>query len=439
MNLQVSASNVDAWMKKLVSETAKKWEGYKEDFFIHNDAEGVLKASFVIGYALFRIEFMNETIERMRMYNNVAQVQANLPRLERERYGPDNLPGFNYLTMNTNRRPFMSASIILKRQLLSKTYNQLEKGMVETVKEKASTIPRTSNLKEIFKYSGYAPTSKFTQSFFYHSLVMFGWYMFYGWRTTTDGRRIATEFPGSCNVQGVINMYLFKRLGLLNKIVYTPHGMIGVSRTGNINKMTAQRARGTDDIQFCHHAWKLVGEVTNTSSGYFPAHQVKVMRSHVDAFDVLTLTPIFRAIQRLKRTGKEDRVKYVDMLLDLINSDIKAFVTGHLMSNLPGNARYTSSTTNVVNNRTNASITHYKYKVFLKNYNSYLENGKPTEKMNSMKQKYGTNYNKFMKIRNAINKATINKNNIFSNVTRNNLIRKGLTQNEADIAMKHLN
>ena len=438
MNLQVSESGIDTWLKTLVTETAKKWERYKEDFFIRNDADGVLKASFVIGYALFTIEFMNETHERMRMYNSVAQVQANLPRLVSERYGPTNLPGFNYLTINSARKQYMSASMIMKRSLMTKTYNQLEKGMVDIVHEKAKTIPHITNVKDVFKYTGYASTSKFTQAFFYHSLVMFGWYMFYGWRQTSNGRQIATEFPGSCNVQGVINMYLFKKHGLLHKIVYTPHGVTGVRRTGSINKMTAQRASGTDDVQFCHHAWKLIGEPTNSSSGYYPAHQVKVLRSHVDAFDVLTLTPIFRAIQRLKRTGKHDRVKYIEMLLDLINSNIKAFVTGHLMNNLAGN-RYTSTASNVVPNRPNNSITHYKFKLFINNHRKYIENGRPRDTLNKMKEKYGSNYNKFVKIKNVLNKVTLNKNNIFSQVNRKNLTNKGLTQNEVNIAMKHLN
>jgi hypothetical protein len=421
---------------KLVSSIADKWEKYKEDFFIRDDPEGVLKASFAIGYALFVIEFMNETVDRVSTYNSVAAVQANLPKLIRNRYGPRNLPGYNYYTVNSNRRPYMSASMVLKSQLLSKSYNELEAGMIQAIQRKATELPAAPTLASVFKYTGYGPESKFMQAFFYHSMVMFGWYMFYGWRTSPrTGQSTAVEFPGSCNVQGCINMYIFKRLGMLDKIVYVPHGKSNVSTNGNISVMTSQRAAGTDDVQFCHHAWRLVGEAHNSESGYYGNHHVKVMRSHVDAFDVLTLTPIFRAIQRLKRTGKGDRVKYIDKLLDLINSDIKTFVRSHLMRNLPGNARYVSTMTNVVPARPNASTIHFKFAKFI-NDNRKQREGNMS--LNKLKEKYGANYTKFVKIKNAMNRAAINKN-FFNKVNRNDLRKRNLTENEINIAMKHIN
>jgi hypothetical protein len=436
MRLTVPPSEVDERLRKLVSSIADKWEKYKEDFFIRDDPEGVLKASFAIGYALFVIEFMNETVDRVAAYNNVSKVQANLPKLIRNRYGPINLPGYNYYTLNSNRRPYMSASMVLKSQLLSKSYNELEAGMMQAIKIKTGEIPRNQTLTSIFKYTGYGPESKFMQAFFYHSMVIFGWYMFYGWRTSPrTGQSTAVEFPGSCNVQGCINMYIFKLYGLLDRIVYVPHGKTSVSTNGNISVMTSQRTAGTDDVQFCHHAWRVADQAHNSESGYYGEHAVKVVRSHVDAFDVLTLTPIFRAIQRLKRTGKGDRVKYIDRLLDLINSDIKKFVRSHLMGNLPGNARYLSKMTNVVQARPNASSIHYKYKKFI-NDNRKQREGNMT--LNKLKEKYGANYNKFVKIRNAITKASINKN-FFNRVNRNDLRRRNLTENEINIAMKHVN
>ena len=437
MRLQVPASEIDSYLNDLVKNIAEKWEKYKEDFFVRDDPEGVLKASFAICYALFVIEFLNETDERVLMYNNISSAQSKLPNLIRNSYNEKvaKLPGYNYLLGNSNGRRHMAAYVMMKKNLLSKSYNELQDGMIQAVRQKTSTIPIISNPKDIFPYTGYGPKSKFTQSFFYHSLVMFGWFMFYGWRQSSRGP-VVTEFPGSCNVQGCINMYVFKGYKLLDKIVYIPHGRTMVSRTANINAMTAQRAAGTDDVQFCHHAWRLAGEAHNSESGYFGQHEVKVVRSHVDAFDVLTLTPIFRAIQRLKRTGKGDRVQYVDKLLNLVNTNIRSFVRGHLMSNLPGNTRYTSNIRNVVPVKPNASSIHFKYAKFSNDNRRYREGNMS---LNNIKAKYGTNYNKFVKIRKAIGNAAVKKNSIFNKVNRNDLRKQNLSENEVNIAMRHLN
>jgi hypothetical protein len=90
---------------------------------------------------------------------------------------------------------------------------------------------------------------------------------------------------------------------------------------------------------------------------------------------------------------------------------------------------------NVVPARPNASNIHYKYKKFTNDNRKYREGGMS---LNKLKEKYGANYTKFVKIRNAITKATMNKN-LFNRVNRNDLRRRNLTENEINIAMKHIN
>jgi hypothetical protein len=401
-------------MEKIVDDTVKRWTKYKEDFFIIGDATGVLRASFAIGYALFVIEFTGETPNRVNQYNNVNLVQAHLNNLIKKRYSPGTLPGYNYYSVNAQRQPYMSASMVFKKQLIGKPYQELENGMVHAIEEKSAGIPVITKYEDVFKYTGYGPTSKFMGAFFYHSMVMFGWYMFYGWRTSTrkNGKTTAVEFPGSCNVQACINMYLFKKFGYLDKLVYVPHGMSNVSSTGNINPLTAQRAAGVNDVQFCHHGWRLKGAAHNSESGYFPGYKVKVMSSHVDAFDVITLTPIFRAIQRLVRTGKGDRVQYIEMILNKIgiSENMKNFVTGHLMSKLSGSAIYSPKLTNVIANTPNVSTLEFRYKTFLKDYNRYMtSSNRSSEALQNLRTTYGVNFNRFRQIRNTAIKEELNK------------------------------
>jgi hypothetical protein len=423
-----NVQNTDTHFYNLMIDTVEKWEKYKDDFFLRNDPLGVLKASFAVCYFLFVLEFTNEPDTRI-MSNNSQGVNGLTRRIEniiRNTTNPNQMyryPGFDYY----NGRRY-SGMVILKKKLLGKSYEELESGMIDTIQQKSVQLNsqlrtnRATDPKNIFKYTGYASTSLFTNVFFYHSLVMFGWYMCYGFYKNRTGQNIVREFPGSCNVQGCINMYIFKKYGILDRIVYVPHGKQRVSTQGEISSMTATRAQGIDDVQFCHHGFRLVNVPHNTSSGYFGNHYVKAIRSHIDAFDVLTLTPIFRCIQRLKRTGKTDRVKYINDFIDIINTDIKDFLKEHRMSNLPGTA-ITQSTrirpntlesANIVrkNVRSNTNVRNWiifrKFVNYIKTRRNLKENyGSNNSSMNErLKNKYRNNFNVYERMRKQLNRNT---------------------------------
>lgn len=410
MNLQRNISSLE----KLVSDTIYRWDEYKDDFFIRNDPEGILKASFAIGYFLFVLEYNNDRAhiinDRAGGVDGVNGFVEELDRFASNVPESSKWPGFDYF----NGQKF-TGMVILKQALLNKSYDQLQNGMLDairsrttrfnTVIERDRQTPGHSS-KNVFKYTGYSKDSLFTQVFFYHSLVMFGWYMCYGYYQNSQGRYVVKEFPGSCNVQGCINMYMFKKYGVLDQMVYVPHGKRRVSSEGEILAMSAQRANGVDDVQFCHHGFRLANVAHDTSSGYFANHYVKAIRSHIDAFDVLTLTPIFRCIQRLKRTGKGDRVAYIDKFLDQINTDIKNFVKEHRMSNLPGGPMFMSQriapgntslqSSNIVrknarsNNTVKNWITFRKFINYMNNHNT----GRGPDIL-ALKRKYGEYYNLF--------------------------------------------
>lgn len=403
----VPAGNLQKYFSDLVTTTIERWEKYKDDFFIRNDPEGILKASFAVCYLLFVLEYTNEPLTRILTDHKRGSPGVIVPAINQiPPTQAAQLPGFDYLIGNT-----FTGMVILKEDLLSRTYKQLEDGMLEAIRNKTQTLQATlarngvAELKNAFKYTGYSKKSVFTNVFFYHSLVMFGWYMCYGFHKDSQGRDVVKDFPGSCNVQGCINMYLFKKAGVLDQIVYVPHGKNQVSRSGEISTMSAQRTQGIDDVQFCHHGFRLVNVPHDIESGYFANHYVKVIRSHIDAFDVLTLTPIFRCIQRLRRTGKADRVRYINDFLDVINTDIKTFVREHRMSNLPGGPMFMSQrkpdsnrlqSANKVqkNSRSNNTVKNWvTFRKFI-NFMNNLNNNK--RNFAELRRKYGEYYNLFI-------------------------------------------
>lgn len=411
-------------MDRLIKLTVDRWSTYKDDFFIKSgeeSAEGILKASFAIGYFLFNVEYMNETPDRIMAFNSVNAVKNATPLLI-ESSRRTNLPGLDYATPSG-----YSGAVILKKQLLSKSYEELEHGMISQIRSRKPQLNLQMPLKNIFKQTGYASTSKYINVFFFHSLVMFGWYMCYGYYRKSNGTTVVKDFPGSCNVMGCINMYLFKMHNALDKIIYTPHGGTRVSSIGSISKMTSQRASGIDDVQFCHHAFRLVGESHNRSSGYETNHYVKTLTSHVDAFDVLTLAPIFRCRQRLRRTGKSDRIKYIDELLDLLNTDIRVFIKEHRFSNLQGSRTFVSKHNNLIQNKANNShVMKFKFKRFLENVANRKERGLS---INSLKNKYTTNFNFFNRTRRAQYHILTNNKNALKNFTKNEIqLAKSITQ-----------
>jgi hypothetical protein len=86
-----------------------------------------------------------------------------------------------------------------------------------------------------------------------------------------------------------------------------------------------------DSVQFCHHAFKEVDVQSGIESGYFENHYIKVYPSHIDAFDIITLAPIFRAIQRLRKLNKMYKVALVEKVLGALQTDMKHFIHTYLM------------------------------------------------------------------------------------------------------------
>lgn len=353
------------------------WDKYKKDFIIHNKAEAILRASFLINYFLFKLEF-DGVGQYNYVYNNKAQVNSSMQKIQNnlENNSKKFTPGFNYKGQNTGiirlrglpdnptKAHKFGAVMLIKKNIIQKLmkngslvsvnsdeYKRAEDEMVRIVEQKIETIPSIRSYREVFKYTGYGPESKVMESFFFHSMVMFGWYAFFGIRNkTVNGIRkpIATDYPGSCNVQACMNMYYFMKKGLLSKLVYIPHGSTHVSRLGTINQMTAQRARGMDDVQFCHHGFHLAGETigaTNQNTGTYTSGQgygnwyVRTVYSHSDAFDIITLSTLYRARARLYRSSKTTSFNLIEKLIDGLNTRLKKFVRDHLLSNIPMNVQ----------------------------------------------------------------------------------------------------
>ncbi len=353
------------------------WEMYKTDFLVFNRADAILRASFLINYFLFKLEF-DDVTNYNYVYNNKAQVNTQMQKIQNniENNSKKFTPGFNYRGANTGvirlrgipnnptkARKF-GAFMLIKKNIIQKLmkngrlvsvnsneYRRAEDEMVRIADQKIASIPSIRSYREVFKYTGYGPESKVMESFFFHSMVMFGWYAFFGIRNkTVNGIRkpIATEYPGSCNVQACMNMYYFMKKGLLSKLVYIPHGSTHVSRLGTINQMTAQRAKGMDDVQFCHHGFHLAGETigtgnqntgTYTSGAGYGNWYARTVYSHSDAFDVITLATIYRARARLYRRAKTNQYNSIEKLIDGLNTKLKKFVRDHLLSNIPMNAQ----------------------------------------------------------------------------------------------------
>ena len=139
-------------------------------------------------------------------------------------------------------------------------------------------------------------------------------------------------------------------------------------------------------------------------------------------------------VQELTRYSLNELYKYLNTVSSVRNTGVRS------NSNNSGNNMNINRSNNSmnINRRILKAKRQPTFKSFMNNRRRHEENGRTVNSLKNLKQKYGTNYNKFMKIRNAINRATNNKNNVFGNVTRNNLISKGLTRNEAEIAIKHL-
>ena len=361
-----------------IDTVCQLWDMYKTDFIVFNKSDGILRASFLINYFLFKLEFAGVDAYNY-VFNNKAQVNSAMQKIQNnlENNSKKLTPGFNYRGANTNlirlrgipnnatkARKF-GAVMLIKKNIITKLfkngsfvsvnsdeYREAEDEMVRLVDRKIETIPEIRTYREVFKYTGYGRDSKVMESFFFHSMVMFGWYAFFGIRNRTvpgGGRApVATEFPGSCNVQACMNMYYFMKKGILSKLVYIPHGATHVSRAGQINVMTAQRARGMDDVQFCHHGFHLAGEVIgahNQNTGTYASGQgygnwyARTVYSHSDAFDVITLATIYRARARLHRAGKTAQFNACEKLIDGLNTKLKKFVRDHLLSNIPMNAQ----------------------------------------------------------------------------------------------------
>jgi hypothetical protein len=318
--------------------TIDKWTKYRDDFFLRNDASGILKASFVICKFLSDLEFSSDPSMK-RVYETPENLNRNLEQLHKNSETRGNkTPGFNYRRAGEFLRlregvPFKYQGIMLfKKRLQKKTYGELVSGMVRAVEEKTRGITKHTPIKEIFEKTGYVRgQSTVMGGFFYHSLVMYGWYMCWGLTPMASKRPKVIEFPGSCNVQACINMYIFKKLGIEDRIVYVAHGKALVDSKGHVNPLTAHRAAGMDSVQFCHHAFKEVDVQTGIEGGYFGNHYIKVYPSHIDAFDIITLAPIFRAIQRLRKLNKPYKVALVERVLGALQTDMKHFIHTYLM------------------------------------------------------------------------------------------------------------
>jgi hypothetical protein len=364
-----------------VDKVCNAWEMYKTSFLEFSEADAILRASFIINYFLFKLEF--EKSDYPYVFNNKNQVNSSMQTIQNnlENNSKKLTPGFNYRGANsgvvrirgipdnaTKARKF-GAMMLIKKNIIKKflnsdntfvsvsspKYKEAEDDMVRIATQKINTVPAIRSYREVFKYTGYGPESKVMESFFFHSMVMFGWYAFYGIRNKSirnatgavTGRvPVATDYPGSCNVQACMNMFYFMKKGILSKLVYIPHGASQVSRLGQINVMTGARARGMDDIQFCHHGFHLAGtEITtgNQNSGTYTSASgygnwyVRTLYSHSDAFDVITLAPIYRARLRLYRAGKHAQLQICEQLIEGLNTRLKKFVRDHLLSNIPMN------------------------------------------------------------------------------------------------------
>ena len=338
-------------MDNLIRELKKikyveRWTEYRDDFFIRNDATGILKASFLIGYLCYVMEYVNDEKSMIRFGSKHKSNFPTYAQIIDTWQNKNKRAGFNYSG---------KGAMIFKDELIGKPYDELERGFIKEIQSRVNKIPKISvnRMKNVFKYTGYDPKhSVFTNVFFYHSLVMFGWYMCYGYYKNKKGEYVVKDFPGSCNVQGIINMYIFKLANELDKLVYTAHGSVRVFKNGAINPTHAYRQQSNegDDVQFCHHGFRLYNTPQeNNSSGYYPDWWVKLVRSHVDAFDILTLTPLFRLRQRLIRTGKGDRVPIIDKFIDGIQTNIKTFIKEHRLSDLPNtNKVYRSKRNNII-------------------------------------------------------------------------------------------
>ena len=353
-----------------ITKAAILWENYKDSFINGNDPTAVLRASFLISYMLFKIEFKALPASAYMMYNSKNIVERNIGKIKNIAEGQNahKMPGFDYKGSWSQPEPFFTnkskgfAAMMLLRKgqyaklikngvyvdVDSSEYKNAENEMVAQVQSIAENRNITGalnrNYRNAFKYTYYGPESKFINSFFYHSMAMFGWWAFYGFRYSRTARKwVATEHPGSCNVAGLINMYLFKKHNKLNNLVYIAHGATSVSRASAINSMTAQRAQGGDEVQFCHHGWQVAGEkplgmagaTTSNMVNYRMRWRQRTLYSHSDAFDVLTLSPIFRSFYRIKRQGRDSRAKVVDEFLKIINTRVRNFISSHILSNLP--------------------------------------------------------------------------------------------------------
>jgi hypothetical protein len=362
-----------------IARAATKWEGYKMAFF-NGDATGVLRASFLISYLLFKIEFATILNYPWR-FDNLQQVKAAIPKLRDAVSSPNAAKqlGFNYKNGGNpvgfgRTASFYSAMMILKNNAMNSLikdgkwvdintpeYEAAENNMVRMVSDRTNingsgnfaTAMRARNWKSVFKYTSYTSESKLIESFFFHSMAMFGWWGFYGIRKSSSNTNtnpnsrgfVPTERPGSCNVAGLLNMYIWKKMGKLDDLIYIAHGRTQVATAGQINAITATRTAGVDDVQFCHHGWQLAGNRPNVYAGAATSNMPsmggrwwqRTLYSHSDAFDVLTLAPIFRSIQRLRRQNREGRAQFVRTLVTSLNTRIKDFLQNHLMSTLPRN------------------------------------------------------------------------------------------------------
>lgn len=348
-----------------IQRATQMWEGYKMAFFNQNDATAILRANFLITYMLFKFEFAAATKYYPWSYNNTADVQRDLNsgKIHSALVAPNakNKLGLNFFVPQQGFTGIMLlknskiARLVSNGKYVSITspeYKAAEDAMVAECERIAQTITETK-WKNIFQSAFMGQGSKFIDSAHYTSLGLFGWWNMFGIRGTSQGP-MATERPGTCNVQGCLNMYLWKKKGVLDKIVYVAHGKKTVSRTAEINSITAERAAGSDDVEFCHHGWHMLDtDITNKSGMYVGGWWQKVLYSHSDAFDVLTLAPIFRARQRLIRQQRPGRAQYVSALVRSLNTRIKDFLENHLMSSLPSRSRTISMTANSRINLTN--------------------------------------------------------------------------------------
>jgi len=377
-----------------IDTVCQLWEMYKTDFLVFNKADAILRASFLINYFLFKLEFTGAS-QYNYLYNNKQQLNASMQKIQNnlENNSKKLTPGFNYRGANTGiirlrgtpnnptkARKF-GAVMLIKKHIIQKLmkngsfvsvnsdeYRMAENDMVKITEQKIESIPSIRSYREVFKYTGYGSQSKVMESFFFHSMVMFGWYAFYGIRNkTVNGIRkpVATDYPGSCNIQACMNMYYFMKKGLLSKLVYIPHGSTHVSRLGTINQMTAQRAKGMDDVQFCHHGFHLAGETigaVNQNTGTYTSGQgygnwyVRTVYSHSDAFDVITLATIYRARVRLYRSARINRFNSAEKLIDGLNTRLKKFVRDHLLSNIPTNVQNLPTGKVIAGARTNPRL-----------------------------------------------------------------------------------